>query len=42
MLGLGMGSLLGGVLADRYPDRTLEMFAAMEMLTAMFGASVRR
>lgn len=38
MLGLGMGSLLGGVLADRYPDRALELFAGMELLTALFGA----
>ncbi len=38
MLGLGMGSLLGGVLADRYPDRALQLFAGMEFLTAVFGA----
>jgi predicted membrane-bound spermidine synthase len=38
MLGLGVGSLVGGVLADRYTDRMLELFAGMELLTAAFGA----
>lgn len=37
MLGLGVGSLAGGELADRYPDRTLEMFALAELATALFG-----
>jgi predicted membrane-bound spermidine synthase len=37
MLGLGVGSLLGGELADRYPARTLEMFALAELATALFG-----
>ena len=37
MLGLGIGSLIGGLLADRYPYRTLEFFAGMELLTAAFG-----
>ncbi len=37
MLGLGVGSLAGGELADRYPARTLEMFALAELATALFG-----
>jgi predicted membrane-bound spermidine synthase len=37
MLGLGVGSLLGGELADRYPERTLELFALAELATALFG-----
>jgi predicted MFS family arabinose efflux permease len=37
MLGLGVGSLAGGELADRYPERTLEMFALAELATALFG-----
>jgi predicted membrane-bound spermidine synthase len=37
MLGLGVGSLAGGELADRYPDRSLEMFALAELTTALFG-----
>lgn len=38
MLGLGLGSLAGGELVDRYPRRTVELFAAMELATAIFGA----
>ena len=38
MLGLGLGALAGGELADRFPDRTLHMFALIEMATAVFGA----
>jgi predicted membrane-bound spermidine synthase len=37
MLGLGVGSLVGGELADRYPERTLELFALAELATALFG-----
>ncbi len=37
MLGLGLGSLAGGALADRYPERSLEMFALIELATAVFG-----
>jgi predicted membrane-bound spermidine synthase len=37
MLGLGVGSLAGGELADRFPERTLEMFALAELATALFG-----
>jgi predicted membrane-bound spermidine synthase len=37
MLGLGLGSLAGGELVDRYPSRTLELFAAIELATALFG-----
>jgi predicted membrane-bound spermidine synthase len=38
MLGLGLGALLGGELADRFPDRTLQLFAGIELSTAAFGA----
>lgn len=37
MLGLGLGSLAGGDLADRFSGRTLEMFALIELATAAFG-----
>jgi MFS family permease len=37
MLGLGLGSLAGGELADRYPRRLIELFAAIELGTAAFG-----
>jgi predicted membrane-bound spermidine synthase len=37
MLGLGLGSLAGGEVVDRYPDRTLELFALIEFATALFG-----
>jgi MFS family permease len=38
MLGLGLGALVGGELADRFPDRTLAMFGIIELATAVFGA----
>jgi predicted membrane-bound spermidine synthase len=38
MLGLGLGALVGGELADRYPDITLQLFAGIELATAAFGA----
>jgi predicted membrane-bound spermidine synthase len=37
MLGLGLGALLGGELSDRYPERALVMFAAIELAIAAFG-----
>jgi len=37
MLGLGVGSLLGGQMADRYPDRILTLFAAAEAGIGAFG-----
>jgi predicted MFS family arabinose efflux permease len=37
MLGLGLGALLGGELADRLPDQTLTLFAAIELCIAIFG-----
>ena len=38
MLGLGLGSLAGGELVDRYPNSTLALFALIELATAVFGA----
>jgi predicted membrane-bound spermidine synthase len=38
MLGLGVGALAGGELADRYPGRALALFAATELAIAAFGA----
>lgn len=37
MLGLGVGALVGGNLADRYPGRALPMFALTELAIAGFG-----
>jgi MFS family permease len=37
MLGLGLGSLAGGELADRYPRRLIALFAIIELCTAAFG-----
>jgi predicted MFS family arabinose efflux permease len=37
MLGLGVGALLGGQLADRFPQHTLALFAAIELSIAVFG-----
>ena len=37
MLGLGLGSLAGGELADRYPQRLIAMFALVELCTSAFG-----
>jgi predicted membrane-bound spermidine synthase len=37
MLGLGVGALAGGEIVDRYPHRTLELFAIAELATGMFG-----
>jgi predicted membrane-bound spermidine synthase len=38
MFGLGLGALAGGELADRYPERTLALFALIELVTGAFGA----
>lgn len=37
MLGLGLGALAGGALADRYRDRIIEMFAVAELTIGLFG-----
>jgi len=37
MLGLGVGSLLGGQMADRYPERILMLFAGAEAGIGAFG-----
>ena len=37
MLGLGLGALLGGELADRHPERALALFAVIELSIAAFG-----
>jgi MFS family permease len=37
MLGLGLGALIGGEVADRYPNRVIAMFAIIELATATFG-----
>ena len=39
MLGIGLGGLLGGWLADRYPSRRLIIFAGSELAIAMYGAA---
>jgi len=42
MLGLGVGAIAGGALADRFPSRILLLFAASETFIALSGlASVR-
>lgn len=37
MLGLGLGALAGGALADRFPGRILALFAGAEFGIALFG-----
>lgn len=37
MLGLGLGALVGGALADRYPSKAMAMFAACELTIGVFG-----
>src|ERR1044071_9237690 len=37
MIGLGAGSLLGGWLSERFPRRTILVFALAEFSTALFG-----
>jgi predicted membrane-bound spermidine synthase len=39
MFGLGLGALAGGELADRFPERTLGLFALIELCTGVFGAA---
>jgi predicted membrane-bound spermidine synthase len=37
MLGLGLGALAGGILADRYPTLALPLFALSELGIGLFG-----
>jgi predicted membrane-bound spermidine synthase len=37
MLGLGLGALAGGEIADRFPGRVIPMFAMIELTTGAFG-----
>lgn len=37
MLGLGLGALVGGEIADRFPNRVIPMFAIIELATGAFG-----
>ncbi|MCZ6488395.1 MAG: hypothetical protein O6703_09495 [Gammaproteobacteria bacterium] len=37
MFGLGIGSLVGGMLSERFPDRLREMFFACELVIGVFG-----
>ena len=37
MLGLGLGALAGGQLADRYPGQALALFALIELAIGIFG-----
>ena len=37
MFGLGLGALVGGELADIFPERSLGLFALIELFTGMFG-----
>ena len=37
MLGLGVGALLGGVLADLYPQKILQLFTLFEFSIGVFG-----
>lgn len=39
MLGLGIGSLAGGELADRFPQHLIALFALVELATAACGAA---
>lgn len=39
MLGLGVGALAGGWIADRFPARLLVLFAACELAIGLFGLS---
>lgn len=39
MLGIGIGGMLGGWLADRHPARRLMIFAAAELTIALYGAA---
>jgi spermidine synthase len=37
MLGLGVGALIGGWLADRFPGHRIAIFSVIEMMIALFG-----
>ena len=37
MLGLGLGALVGGRLADKYPHKIILLFALFELLIGIFG-----
>jgi predicted membrane-bound spermidine synthase len=37
MLGLGLGALMGGEIADRFPGLVIPMFAMIELATGAFG-----
>lgn len=39
MLGIGLGGMLGGWLSDQYPAQRLRIYAAAELLIAVYGAS---
>lgn len=39
MIGLGLGSLLGGALSTRFPQRSIQMFGLAELGIAVFGLS---
>lgn len=37
MLGLGVGAFFGGRIADRYPQKLISVFCAIELLVGLFG-----
>lgn len=39
MLGIGIGGMLGGWLADRYPTKRLKLYAVAELAIAAYGLS---
>ena len=39
MLGIGIGGMSGGWLADRYPVQRIRLFAVAELSTAFYGAA---
>lgn len=39
MFGLGIGSIVGGMLSERFPDRLREMFFACEVVIGFFGVA---
>jgi predicted membrane-bound spermidine synthase len=39
MLGLGLGALAGGEIADRFPSQVIPLFATIEFATGAFGVS---
>ncbi len=38
MLGLGVGSLIGGVVSEKYPEKLIPIFAGIELAIGLFGA----